>query len=524
MSLVIPGARQFAGARVAVMGLGISGVASVQALLRHTSATIGVWDANPAKLAEFSAEERITRAFASDGAGELARDVLAWEPTHVVIAPAFPEVGKDWAILQQAGIPVISEIELAWQLRAARPDGSYAKWLAVTGTNGKTTTTTMLAAMLQAAGWGQEAIGNVGNPAVTAVSNTSDDAPQAFALELSSFQLAATHSMQADAAACLNLADDHLEWHSSFTSYRNAKARIYHGVRTACVYPVGDTAVQAMVDEADVIEGARAIGTVIGFPSVGMLGIAEGIVVDRAFGPDRWHQAIELFTLQDLEHLAPRGAALPVHIAKDALAASALARAIGVAPEFIQQALANFPAGRHRIEHVVNAGEVAFVDDSKATNAHAALASLRAQRDASVVWIAGGQPKGSRFENLVTQVQPKIRAAVVIGVDQAPWRSAFAQVEFPVTYVDPAEQEPMRTAVQAAYRHAQAGDTVLLAPASASMDQFVSYADRGEAFARAAREIAAQVTSETSAPVTDSESAPAADESGAGSAASKEPR
>ena len=485
MSLTIPGAEQFESARVAVLGMGISGRASVSALLDHTNAVVSVWDAQENAVEPYTTMAAIDTATALASGVDLANAVLAWKPTHVILAPAFREQGKEWAILHDAGIPIWSEIELAWQLRALHEDGTYAPWLAVTGTNGKTTTTTMLAAILREAGLGGEAVGNVGNPAVTAVSDISLSAPRAFALELSSFQLMSTFSMQPAASVCLNLADDHLEWHTSFDSYRNAKARVYNAVQTACVYPVGDLSVQAMVDEADVCEGARAIGTVLGVPSVGQIGVVEGIAVDRAFGAQRFTHASELFSMDDLIHLAPVDSDLPAHIVKDALAAAALARSIGVEPEHIRAALAHFPAGRHRIEYVANVGGVSFVDDSKATNAHAALASLRAQREKSVVWIAGGQAKGSHFEELVERVTPQLKAVVVIGVDQEPWHAALDGCDLHVEYIDPSSQAPMDLAVRRAYALAHGEGTVLLAPASASMDQFVSYADRGEKFASA---------------------------------------
>ena len=489
MSMTIPGAAQFENARVAVVGMGISGRASVKALLDHTNAALSVWDARQSAVEEYASLPAIDTAAALASGADMANAVLAWQPTHVILAPAFREQGEEWKILHAAGIPIWSEIELAWQLRAQHEDGTYAPWLAVTGTNGKTTTTTMLAAILRKAGLGGEAVGNVGNPAVTAVSDTSPNAPRAFALELSSFQLMSTFSMQPAASVCLNLADDHLEWHISFDSYRSAKARIYNAVQTACIYPVGDSAVQAMVDDADVQEGARAIGTVLGVPSIGQLGVVDGIVVDRAFGAQRFTEARELFRIDDLVHLAPADSDLPAHIVKDALAAAALARAIGVEPEHIRTALANFPAGKHRIEHIAALDGVNFVDDSKATNAHAALASLRAQREGSVVWIAGGQPKGSHFEDLVERVTPQLKAVVVIGIDQEPWHAALDATDLLVEYVDPASETPMDDAVRCAWSLAQGEGTVLLAPASASMDQFISYADRGEKFASAVQRL-----------------------------------
>lgn len=485
MTLTIPGAAQFADRRVAILGLGISGRASFDALAKHTSAILSVWDSNADAVAQFSEDARVAESGAFPEPTELMAALLAWLPDLVLIAPAFRQTGPEWAALLDANIPVWSEIELAWHLRAQRPDGSYAPWLCITGTNGKTTTVTMLAAILQQAQLRGVAVGNVGNPAVTAVSDTSDDAPEAFAFELSSFQLAATYSIEPEASICLNFADDHLEWHRSRDEYRDAKANVYNRTRTACIYPVGDVIVQSMVDEADVIEGARAIGISLGIPSSGHIGMADDVVADRAFIAERKTHAAELFTVDDLRHLAPSGTNLPVHILKDAMAAAALARAIDVSPGDIRDALASFAPGAHRIETVAVREGVHWVDDSKATNAHAAKASLLAQKDGATVWIAGGQAKGSRFTDLVERVADRLRAVVVIGVDQEPWTQALQNVDVPTVYIPADLTDPMGEAVREAHALAHDGDTVLLAPACASMDQFASYADRGEKFAQA---------------------------------------
>lgn len=480
--MMIPGARDLDGLRIAVLGLGVSGRAALETLSTRVSAQLSAWDAN--------ATAREAFADLDGGANEdpdaLLDELLAWNPDVVVISPAFAMVGTEWGRLHDAGVKVWSEIELAWRLRAAHADGSFAPWLAVTGTNGKTTTVSMLASILQHAGLRGVAVGNVGTPAVAAVSATDDDAPQAFAFELSSFQLAATESMAPAAAICLNFADDHLEWHGNREHYRDSKASIYANVHGPRIYPVGEQAVESMVLDAPKLEGAYNVGIAIDPPLPGQIGLVEDVIVDRAFVADP-AQAEALFELSDLAHLAADNGVLPFHILKDALAAVALARSIEVAPEHIAAGLRAFSGGRHRLELVANIDGVRYIDDSKATNAHAAQSAIRVLEN--VVWIVGGQAKGASFTELVAKVAPHLRAIVVIGVDQEPWRNALADAAVPVHYVDPAANKPMREAVTQAQAFAHSGDTVLLAPASASMDQFASYADRGEQFANAVRDL-----------------------------------
>lgn len=482
---MIPGAESLSDQRIAVVGLGISGVSSLKALALHTDATLSAWDSREAALQDVDVP--VEKTGSDSDPSQLAQHILQWKPDIAIIAPGIREVSPLFTTLEQSGVAMWSEIELAWHLRSLRPDGEYAPWLCVTGTNGKTTTVSMIAAILTEAGLRGSSIGNVGNPAVAQVTRTDSEGPLAYAVELSSFQLRTTHSVSPVGATCLNIADDHLEWHGSREAYWSAKSRVYEHTQVACVYPVGDSSVQRMVDEADVIDGARAVGVTLGIPAVGCVGLVDGIAIDRAFGNARWNEGVELFELSDIEHLAPSGGSLPSHIVWDALTAAALARSAGVSPQDIRAALASFHGGHHRIELIATIDDVAYVDDSKATNAHAAHASLMGYDDSSVVWIAGGQAKGSRFNALVAEVATKLSAVVVIGKDQEPWHAALDGVNVPVEWVDPASESPMADAVLVAQRHVRAGDTVLLAPASASMDQFASYADRGEAFAAAVR-------------------------------------
>lgn len=491
-SLTNPGAEELAGKRIAVVGLGKSGRSSLRVLAELTRAVLSGWDSSQQAIDAVAssgelAEDALDSLRAVPGQEEIADAVLQWQPEIIVLAPGIREISPLFVRAEAAGIELWSEIELAWRLRAMNDDGVSAPWFCVTGTNGKTTTVSMLEAILKQAGMGGVAIGNIGTPAVVETSRTDAEAPGAFAVEVSSFQLRTTHSVSPVAATCLNFADDHLEWHGSRRAYWEAKARVYEHTRVACVYPVGDEIVQPMVDEADVVEGARAIGVCLGVPSVGQIGIVESFVIDRAFGDFQRGEGVELFEIDDLMHLAPQAGELPVHIVRDAMTAASLARAGGVDPADIRAALRAFAPGKHRIELIERVDGVAYVDDSKATNAHAARASLMGQRDRSVVWIAGGQAKGSRFEDLVQQVESKLRAVVVIGKDQEPWRDALAGVEAPTVWISPDSTDPMGEAVAEARALAHAGDTVLMAPACASMDQFTSYAHRGEAFAAAVR-------------------------------------
>ena len=213
------------------------------------------------------------------------------------------------------------------------------------------------------------------------------------AVELSSFQLHYTDSMAAQSAAVLNVAEDHLDWYSSMTDYAADKGRIYEGVERACVYNVADPLTEELVREADVVEGARAIGFTLGVPAIGMLGVVDDVLADRAFVDQRRDSAAELGTLADLATPAP-------HMVANALAAAALARSYGVAPVAVRDGLRSFRPDGHRIATVATVDEVAYVDDSKATNPHAARSSLGAYEH--VVWVAGGLAKGASFDDLVT--------------------------------------------------------------------------------------------------------------------------
>jgi UDP-N-acetylmuramoylalanine--D-glutamate ligase len=370
-------------------------------------------------------------------------------------------------------VPVWGEVELAWRLRDPDRPGP---WLCVTGTNGKTTTVQMLDTILRADGLSSIACGNVGLPIVEAV---MDPAPyDVYAVELSSFQLHYTSSMSAHAAAVLNIAEDHLDWYPSMQAYAADKGRIYERVRSACVYNVADPETERLVREADVVEGARAVGFTLGTPGVGMVGVVEDVLADRAFIEEREHSAAELCTLDDLASSAP-------HFVANALAAAALARSAGVSATAVRDGLRSFTPDGHRIAEVGTVAGVRYVDDSKATNPHAAASSLQAFDP--VVWVAGGLAKGATFDELVTSVRDRLRGVVLLGRDRAVIAAALARhaPDVRVIEVEGGDTSVMDRVVGAAAGLALPGDTVLLAPGCASMDMFANYGARGDAFAEA---------------------------------------
>ncbi|MFF1746501.1 UDP-N-acetylmuramoyl-L-alanine--D-glutamate ligase, partial [Streptomyces mirabilis] len=340
----------------------------------------------------------------------------------------------------------------------------------------------MLAAILKAAGLRTAAVGNIGVSLLDAV--LGDEQYDVLAVELSSYQLHWAPSLRAHSAAVLNLAPDHLDWHGSMEAYAADKGRIYEGNRVACVYNLADKATEDLVREADVEEGCRAVGFTLGTPGPSQLGVVEGILVDRAFVENRQKNAQELAEVSDVNPPAP-------HNIANALAAAALARAFGVPAAAVRDGLRAFTPDAHRIAHVADVDGVAYVDDSKATNTHAAEASLAAYE--SIVWIAGGLAKGAAFDELVAKSAKRLRGVVLIGADRALIREALVRhaPEVPVVDLDRTDTGAMLAAVREARGLAREGDTVLLAPACASMDMFANYNKRGDAFAEAVRELGA---------------------------------
>ena len=395
-----------------------------------------------------------------------------WRPDQPLLAAA-----------AAAGIPVWGEVELAWRLR---PREGAAPWLTVTGTNGKTTTVQMLASILRAAGLRACSAGNVGTPVLEAV---MDPEPyDVIAVELSSFQLHWSHSLAPQASACLNIAPDHVDWHGSLDEYAAAKGKVYANTEIACVYNVQDERTRRLVEEAEVQDGCRAVGFTLGIPGLSELGVVDDVLADRAFVEQRRTAAAELATFDDLRGDAPSPAP---HLVANALAAAALARAHGVTAGAVRAGLRAFVPEPHRIAEVGTVDGIRWVDDSKATNPHAARASLAAYEH--VVWVAGGLLKGADVEDLVAGAAERLRGVVLIGRDRAAIAQALARhaPDVPVVDVERTDTGAMDLVVREARALAHEGDVVLLAPAAASMDMFADYGARGDAFVGAVHRLAA---------------------------------
>ena len=470
----------WSGLRVVVGGVGVSGFAAADALLERGAEVTVVDGGQPAPGSPAAERAKILDILGAHlvlGPGASDRMPDGPVPDLVVTSPGWSPAQPLLAAAAAVGTPIWGEVELAWRMRTA---SGAAPWLTVTGTNGKTTTVRMLESILLAAGLRAVAAGNVGTPIIEAVLHP--EPYDVIAVELSSFQLHWCSSLVPQAAACLNIAPDHVDWHGSVEEYARAKGKVYDRTEVACVYNVEDEQTMHLVEDAEVQEGCRAIGFTLGVPGPSMLGLVDDVLADRAFVEARQTSAAELCTLDDLRGSAP---SVAPHVVANALAAAALARAHGVPAAAVRAGLRAFRPDPHRIAEVATVDGVRFVDDSKATNPHAAQASLTAYEH--VVWVAGGLLKGADVDALVAAVSDRLRGVVLIGRDRARIAEALARhaPDVPVVDIERTDTGAMDAVVARAAALAESGDVVLLAPAAASMDMFTDYGARGDAFAAA---------------------------------------
>jgi UDP-N-acetylmuramoylalanine--D-glutamate ligase len=416
--------------KVAVVGLGKTGFSVADTLNELGSKLLVV--AESATPETLDILDVLGVPFQIDQSSEILTEAItSFAPDLVIVSPGVVPSSAIVESAQSSGVPVWTDIDLAWRLKDRF--GSNQEWICITGTNGKTTTTEITEAMLLAAGVRAAACGNIGKPVLDCIRDPAEF--EVLVVELSSFQLHYLDRMEPFSSAVLN------------------------------------------VEAADVKDGARAIGFGLSAPARSNVGYVEDLLVDRAFLEERADKALEIASLEDLEGFG----VLTPHLLSNIAAATALARSYGVSPSDCRTGLRGFRVSAHRIELVGEISGVRYINDSKATNAHAAAASLRSFE--KVVWILGGLLKGVDISELIGEFGPTLRGAVVIGLDRAEIREAFARLAPGVPIVEILEgDQVMQNAVSQASSLAQSGDVVLLAPAAASMDQFLNYEQRGESF------------------------------------------
>jgi len=443
--------RRYRGRPVLVVGLGLSGHATVRHLLA-AGARVSVVDsrAEPAGADQLAAEHPEVRLFLGgfDVDGPLERFEAA------VVAPGVDLREPLIASLRDAGVPILGDVELFAACANAPVVG-------ITGSNGKSTVTTLVGEMARAAGLNVAVGGNLGTP----VLDLLDAAAQLYVLELSSFQLDTTETLELTAAAWLNLSEDHLDRHGDMSGYANAKARIFAHCETAVVN----------ADDIATLQGSERAARRVRF---GLSAATE----DPHYGYDDEHG----WLLGPGDERLIRASELKIrgrHNLVNALAAIALADAAGISRDAQLAALRGFDGLPHRCVAVAERDGVTWIDDSKGTNVGATLAALQGF-DPPIVWLGGGQGKGQDFSPLIAPLAAKGRAAIVFGQDAA-LLGGVLEGHLPVY-----REATLDASVQRAAELAQPGDTVLLSPACASLDQFRNYVERGQRFAACVESLA----------------------------------
>ncbi|BAM27831.1 UDP-N-acetylmuramoyl-L-alanine--D-glutamate ligase [Corynebacterium ulcerans] len=449
--------------RVLVAGAGLSGL-GIAALLKSLDVDVVVTDSRP---------EALENIHMQTGA-EVCIDanIQVEDFTSVITSPGWKPDTPLLVRAQDLGIEVLGDVELAYRLDRAEVFGKPRQWLVVTGTNGKTTTTAMLEAIMKRAGVKAHAVGNIGVSVAEALS--SAERIDVFVAELSSFQLHWSEQLIPDVGILLNLADDHIDWHGSFDSYAAAKAKVLRA--PIAIAGVDNEHVARLLSTT---QTQKLVEFTAADPCAGQLGVRNKMIVDCAFA-----DSLELVSAEGIEPSGPAGV-------YDALAAAAAARAMGVSADTIAAALADFHVAGHRGQVVGNARGIVAIDNSKATNPHAAGTALAGHE--SIVWVAGGQLKGAEIRDLVLEHSPRLKAVALLGIDAPIIAETVRELAPHAAIMVTENQEPreaMNDVVAWSVAHAAPGDAIILAPAAASLDMYSGMGQRGDIFAEAiAREL-----------------------------------
>ena len=441
---------------VLVTGAGISGV-GIARLLADLNVDVLIADANETARDRAMEVADVAGIHPDQAMAELSRF------SCVVTSPGWRPDTPLLQAAQAAGLEVLGDVELCYRLDRASVFGPPRTWMVVTGTNGKTTTTSMLASIMQHAGYQAEAVGNIGVSVAEAVS-----APQridVLVAELSSFQLHWSNQLVPDVGVLLNLAEDHIDWHGSMAAYAAAKAKVL--AAPLAIAGLDDALVQQYVT-------TPVMGFTLQSPQAGQVGVVDSTIVDNLHGTPR-----SIVPVAGLEPPGPAGI-------YDALAATAAAVALvpDLQPSVIAQALQSFKVAGHRGQQVAEARGIVAIDNSKATNPHAADSAL-AGHD-SVIWVAGGQLKGAEVDDLVARHAHRLKAVALMGVDRNIIRESVEKHApgVPVFVTDDTGPQSAMDAVCAwAVAQANSGDAIVLAPAAASLDMYTGMGQRGVLFA-----------------------------------------
>lgn len=449
---------------VMVAGAGVSGV-GVARLLVDLGVDVVIVDANTTAL------DRAVEATGAAAMDPATAEARLQEFSCVVTSPGWRPDSPLLIAAHDAGLEVYGDVELFYRLDAAGTFGKPRTWLVVTGTNGKTTTTGMLAAMMTKAGRSTQAVGNIGVSIAEALVN-----PQridVLVVEASSFQLHWSSKLAPNVGVLLNLADDHIDWHGSFAHYAADKAKVFGGA--IAIAGIDDEHVREQVARL----GITPIGFTLAPPEPRQVGVHDGMIVD--------YTGDEPVVIAPVEGIEPAGEA-GIY---DALAAAAAARAAGAAPEAIAQALKEFKVAGHRGQVVArwfdNHGvEIIAIDNSKATNPHAADSALSGHD--SVVWVAGGQLKDADVVPLVKKHAHRLKAVALLGVDREIIAAAVREYAPEAVIMATENTDPVQAmdeVVAWAVAQATGKDAVILAPAAASLDMYSGMGQRGTLFAEA---------------------------------------